>query len=137
MIYFMLLSSTSSKAIFCSCTCSRSFLPAWLFFFRNITTASRRTADVFPVVASFPPKNNVCEHERQNDFPDVKPFVLMFTSQIKGHRMQREWLIATSPAGVSWILARFTKYDLEPEFHNYNEVSCDVECWLLCEATAS
>ena len=86
----MLLSSTSSKAIFCSCTCSPSFLPAWLFFFRNIATASRRTADVFPVVASFPPKNNVCEHERQNDFPDVKPFVLMFTSQIKGHRMQRE-----------------------------------------------
>ena len=27
MIYFMLLSSTSSKVIFCSCTCSRSFLP--------------------------------------------------------------------------------------------------------------
>ena len=91
MIYFMLLSSTSSKGIFCSCACSRSFVPAWLFFFTNITTASlQRTADVFPVVASFPPKNNVCEHKRQNDFPDVKAFVLMFTNQIKGHRMQLE-----------------------------------------------
>ena len=27
----------------------------------------------------------------------------------------------TSRAGVSWILARVTKYDLEREFHNYNE----------------
>ena len=42
--------------------------------------------------------------------------------------MQLEWLIATSRAGVSWILAKVTKYDLEREFHNYNEVSCDVEC---------
>ena len=35
---------------------------------------SLRTADVFPVVASLPPKNSVCEPERQNDFRDVKPF---------------------------------------------------------------
>ena len=42
--------------------------------------------------------------------------------------MQLELLIATSSAGVSWILPRVTKYDLEREFHNYNEVSCDVEC---------
>ena len=76
-----------------------------------------------------PPKNNVCEHERQNDFPAVKPFVLMFANQIKSKdRMQLELLIATSRAGVSWILARVTKYDLEREFHNYNEVSCEVEC---------
>ena len=31
-------------------------------------------ADAFPVVASLPPKNSVCEPERQNDFRDVKPF---------------------------------------------------------------
>ena len=35
---------------------------------------SLRTADAFPVVASLPPKNSVCEPERQNDFRDVKPF---------------------------------------------------------------
>ena len=35
---------------------------------------SLRTADAFPVVASLPPKNSVCEFERQNDFRDVKPF---------------------------------------------------------------
>ena len=35
---------------------------------------SLRTADAFPVVASLPPKNNVCEPERQSDFRDVKPF---------------------------------------------------------------
>ena len=38
---------------------------------------SLRTADAFPVVASLPLKNSVCEPERQNDFRDVKPFVLM------------------------------------------------------------
>ena len=35
---------------------------------------SLRTADAFPVAASLPPKNSVCEPERQNDFRDVKPF---------------------------------------------------------------
>ena len=35
--------------------------------------------------------------------------------------MQLELLIATSRAGVSWILAGVTKYDLEREFHNYNQ----------------
>ena len=29
---------------------------------------SLRTADAFPVVASLPPKNSVCEPDRQNDF---------------------------------------------------------------------
>ena len=45
---------------------------------------SLRTADIFPVVASLPSKNNVCEPERQNDFRDVKPFVSMLANQIKG-----------------------------------------------------
>ena len=45
---------------------------------------SLRTADVFSVVASLPPKKNVCEPERQNDFRDVKPFVSMLANQIKG-----------------------------------------------------
>ena len=45
---------------------------------------SLRTADVFPVVTSLPPKINVGEPERQNDFRDVEPFVLMLASQIKG-----------------------------------------------------
>ena len=46
--------------------------------------SSLRTAHSFPVVASLPPKNSVCEPERQNDFRDVKPFVLMLVYQIKG-----------------------------------------------------
>ena len=32
----------------------------------------------------FPPKNSVCEPEQQNDFRDVKLFVLMLAYQIKG-----------------------------------------------------
>ena len=40
----------------------------------NRGKVSLRTADVFPVVASLPPKKNVWESERQNDFRDVKPF---------------------------------------------------------------
>ena len=43
------------------------------FLIGNLAS-SLRTADVFPVVASLPPKNNVCESERQNDFRDVEPF---------------------------------------------------------------
>ena len=39
---------------------------------------------VFPVIASLPPKNNVCEPEWQNNFPDVKPFALMLANQNKG-----------------------------------------------------
>ena len=31
-----------------------------------------------------PPNSNVCESERQNDFRDVKPFVLILANQIKG-----------------------------------------------------
>ena len=93
---------------------------------------SLRTADAFPVVASLPPKNSVCEPERQNDFRDVKPFVIRWKD-----RMQVEWLPATSRAEVSRISARVTKYALEHEFHDHNKVSCDVECWLLYEATAS
>ena len=37
-----------------------------LSFFFDLS--SLRTADVFPVVASLPPKNNACEPDRQIDF---------------------------------------------------------------------
>ena len=47
-------------------------------------TISLRTVDAFPVVASLPPKNSVCEPKRQNDFRDVKPFVFMLANQIEG-----------------------------------------------------
>ena len=40
----------------------------------SLNVISLRSADAFPVVASLPPKNSVCEPERQNDFRDVKPF---------------------------------------------------------------
>ena len=47
-------------------------------------------------------------------------------------RIQFEWLLATSRAGVSWILATVTKCALEREFHDHSKkVSCDVECWFL------
>ena len=55
----------------------------------RVLKRSLRTADAFPVVASLPPKNSVCEPERQNDFRDVKPFVLMLANQIKGHNTAR------------------------------------------------
>ena len=47
-------------------------------------SCSLRTGDPFLVITSLPPKNGVCEPEEQNDFRDVKPFVLMLASQIKG-----------------------------------------------------
>ena len=94
------------------------------------------TTDIFLVVASLSLKNNVCERDRQNDFRDLKPFVLMFAIRSK-ERRQFEWLLATSCSAVFWILARVTKYALEREFHDHNKVSCDVECWLLGGATAS
>ena len=57
-------------------------VPVTLFILS--TSVSLRTADAFPVVASLPRKNSVCEPERQNDFHDVKSFVLMLVKQIKG-----------------------------------------------------
>ena len=90
---------------------SRSFLPfsVWIyvplslhwivilhqFFPTNQLAWHRRignslwTADIFPVVASLSPKNNVRERDRQNDFHDLKPFVLMFANQIKGEKAVR------------------------------------------------
>ena len=48
--------------------------PVTKFFENKRLIHSLRTADAFSVVASLPPKNSVCEPERQNDFRDVKPF---------------------------------------------------------------
>ena len=53
-------------------------------FFARISLYELFVLDAFPVVASLPPKNSVCEPEQQNDFRDVKPFVLMLAHQIKG-----------------------------------------------------
>jgi len=43
--------------------------------------SSLRSADAFPVVASLPPKNSVCEPERLNDFRDVRTFVFLLTNE--------------------------------------------------------
>ena len=91
------------------------------------------TADVFPVIASLPPKNDVCELERQNYFRDVKPFVLSLANQIKGYNTAR-----ATPCDIArWRALDFGKsYQnaLEREFHDHNKVSCDVECclWSNC-----
>ena len=97
---------------------------------------SLRSADAFPVVASLPPKNSVCEPEQQNDFHDVNLLFWCWPIRPKD-RIQLACPLATSRTSVSWILARVTKHALEREFHDYNKVSCDVEWWLLYEATAS
>ena len=44
------------------------FLLRSTFFELGLELCSLRTADAFPAVASLPPKNSVCEPERQNDF---------------------------------------------------------------------
>ena len=98
--------------------------------------SSLRSADAFPVIASLPPKNSVCEPEQQNDFHDVN--LLFWCCPIRPkYRIQLACPLATSRTSVSGILARVTKHALEREFHYYNKVSCDVEWWLLYEATAS
>ena len=58
------------------CLNPRPFIsfPFSLFAIKNLEQATLRTADVLPVVASLPAKNNVREPERQNNFRDVKPF---------------------------------------------------------------
>ena len=45
-----------------------------LFFPCDCRFSSLRTEEAFPVIASLPPKNSVCEPERENDFRVVKPF---------------------------------------------------------------
>ena len=54
-----------------------------------LSQSSLRTADLVPVVSSLPPKNNVCEPERQNDIRDVKAFVSSLANQIKGQNAAR------------------------------------------------
>ena len=57
----------------------------------------------------------------------------MLASPIKGSNTAQ----VTPRAQVSWISAKVTKYGLESKFHDHNKVSCDVECGLLYDATAS
>ena len=70
----------SSRCIYCSFPLSvkqnTPILPNTCFPGEpySLPMVSLRTADAFPVVASLPSKNCVCEPERQNDFRDVKPF---------------------------------------------------------------
>ena len=54
-----------------------------------LSQPSLRTADVVPVVASLPPKINVCEPERQNDIRDVNAFVSSLANRIKGQNTAR------------------------------------------------
>ena len=95
---------------------------------------SLRTADLFPVVASLSPKNNVCEPEWPNHFCDVKLFVLMLATQIKGKNTARVTPRALACLGF-W--REFPNTLWNGSFTTFNKVSCDLECWLLCEATAS
>ena len=48
-------------------------------------------------------KNNTCEHEWQNDFHDVKPFVLIFANQIKEDDFD-----------LSYIFVRSSRLDFFP-----------------------
>ena len=60
----------------------------------------------------------------------------MLANQIKGQNTARVIRRDLARWRQSWISARVTKYALEREFHDHNKASCDVECWLLYEATA-
>ena len=73
------LITLTPKSLFPKSGQYRTFLPQ----------PNMRTADVFPVVASLPPKNNVCEPQRQNDIRDVKAFVSSLANQIKGQNTAR------------------------------------------------
>ena len=42
---------------------------------RLLQLGSLRSAGVFPVITSLPPKNNVCEPEQPKDFRDVELFL--------------------------------------------------------------
>ena len=46
----------------------------YIALLEEMVSCSLRNSDVSLVVASLPPKNNVCKPEQQNDFRDVKPF---------------------------------------------------------------
>ena len=73
------LITLTPKTLFPKCRQYRNFL----------SQPSLRTADVFPVVASLPPKHNVCEPERQNNIREVKAFVSSLANQIKGQNTAR------------------------------------------------
>ena len=67
----------------------KSLFPKSAHYRTFLSQPSLRTADVFPVVASLPPKNNVCEPERQNNIRDVKAFVSSLANQIKRQNTAR------------------------------------------------
>ena len=52
--------------------------PFSLFAIKNLEQASLRTAEVFPVVASLPAKNHVCEQGAAKQFSWRKTFVESF-----------------------------------------------------------
>ena len=64
---------------------------------------------------------------RQTISVTKKPFVLTLSNQIKGQSKAR----VTPRDLAGWLVCdfgEFFKYALERKFHNYNKVSCDVEC---------
>ena len=66
---------------------------------------------------------------RQTISVTKKPFVLTLSNQIKGQSKAR----VTPRDLAGWLVCdfgEFFKY-VKIKFHNYNKVSCDVECWLL------
>jgi len=58
--------------------------------FMSPIRSSLRTADAFPLVASLPPKNSVCEPERQNNFPWRKTFLANHGLALKIKELTRE-----------------------------------------------
>ena len=76
---------------------SNQFPISFLFF---VARERRR----IPVVASLQPKSKVCEPESPNYFWDVNLLFVVDQSEYS-IKIKLEWLLATSPAGVSRILA--------------------------------
>ena len=97
---------------------------------------SLRTADVFPVVASLPPKNNAPANPSSKTI-SVTWDLLFWCWPIRSKdRMQLEWLLATSRAGVSgtWIsrlLQGFLRLKMLTSFwrSGYIGYVCDVGLW--------
>ena len=60
---------------------------------------SLRTADIFPVIASLPPKYNVCEPEQQNNFHDEKTFTANHSLALKIKELTCETSCKTMRSG--------------------------------------
>ena len=124
--YYTLPHHSCKKCATCTCV---------IFLKRG--RGSLRTADMFSVITSPPPKKECLRNRAAKRFPWRKTFcfdVGQSLQRIEYNSSDSSWPRALACLGFWQELPNLL---WNVNFTTFNKVSCDVECWLLCEAAAS